>query len=201
MAILLLALLILAGLAVGDAIVENTTTATVTIAGQEMGGLTLGGWLTAFAVLGFISAYILLGMLASARRSRVRRRAMRSTEREMAERVAELERENTALRDRTVDDDSLPHREPAVRDDTLVEQPSHGDGDGHPGDWAGTGPGRRPVHGPAPVASEPSVVDDYPPSTTHDAGDRDRWPEPGDRDSAAVTDRPSSRRERLTGRS
>jgi hypothetical protein len=199
MAVLLLVLLALAGLIVGDAIVENTSTATVTLAGQEMGGLTMGGWLTAFAVLGFLSAYVFLGMLAAARRNRVRRRAIRSSEREMADRVAQLERENTALREHTVDDeDSLPHRQPPVRDDTLVDQPSHRHAGGQPDNVVETDASRRIDREPTSTAHGHSAVDDYPPGPTRDDAERDRWPEPAD--PRAPEERPSARRERLTGR-
>jgi hypothetical protein len=188
MAILLLVLLVLAGLLVGDAIVENTSTTTITIVGQELGGFTLGGWLAVFAVLGFVAAYLLLGMLAAARRNQTRRRALRSSEREMAQRVADLERENSALREHTVDADDLPHREPVAREDTLVDQPSHRplqrDGDQRPATRVfDEGSGRRATREPAPAAHEHSSVDDYPPSAPD--GRRDRWPEPGDQ--AATT--------------
>src|SRR5262245_60219399 len=99
MAILLALLVVLAGLLVGAVALENIAATTITVAGQDLSGLSLGSWLLVFAVLGFVSAYLILAMLAAARRGRLRRRAMRSSEREMAERVAELERENHALRD------------------------------------------------------------------------------------------------------
>src|SRR5262245_47640950 len=165
MAILLLILLALAGVVVGDAIVENTSTTTITIAGQELGGLTLGGWLTVFAALGFISAYFLLGMLASARRSQVRRRAVRSSEREMAQRVAELERENTALKEHTPDGDDLPRRGTGVRDDTLVDQPKHRSMPRDGEEWRATSvfegePGRKAARETAPAGRERTSVDD-----------------------------------------
>jgi uncharacterized membrane protein YccC len=113
MAILLLLLLVVAGLLVGDVAVENTAATTLTVAGRELDGLSLGGWLLAFTALGFVAAYMLLGMLAAARRDRTRRRALRSSEREMAERVAELERENLTLRRETRDGaDTLEHMPP-----------------------------------------------------------------------------------------
>jgi type II secretory pathway pseudopilin PulG len=97
MVVLLLLIVILAGLVAVDAVIENPDPASVTIAGQQLGGLPLGGWLAVFAVLGFIAAYVLLGGLAAARRSR--HREQRAREREMAQRVAELEHENVALRE------------------------------------------------------------------------------------------------------
>jgi membrane protein implicated in regulation of membrane protease activity len=127
MAILLALLLIIAGLFVGAVALENTTATTLTVAGQDLSGLSLGGWLLAFTVLGFLSAYLVLGMLAAARRGRMRRRALRSSEREMAERVAQLERENLALRDETVTHgtDGMGRTAPA---DTLVDTPAgHGE--------------------------------------------------------------------------
>jgi hypothetical protein len=176
MAILLLVVLVLAGLVVGDAIVENTSTTTITLAGQQLSGLTLGGWLLAFAVLGFVASYVLLGMLASARRSRVRRRAMRSSEREMAERVAELERENSALRDHSPDGSELPRRERAVKDDTLVEQPKYRKVGGDAAEpTGGTRRTRVAEREPASSTRAQSAVDDYPPGTD---GQRDRWPDP-----------------------
>lgn len=186
MAILLLVLLVLGGLAVGDAIVENTSTTTITIAGQELGGLTLGGWLTVFAAIGFISAYFLLGMLAAARRSQARRRAMRSSEREMAQRVAELERENTSLREHSGNGDDLPRRGTAVRDDTLVDQPKsqsmRRDGEERRATGVFEGePGRKAARETAPTGRDRSLVNDAPPSTP-DEGRRDRWPEPADGD-------------------
>jgi hypothetical protein len=99
MAILLLLVVVLAGLVAVDAVIENPDPASVTIAGQQLGGLPLGGWLAAFAALGFVAAYLLLGLVAAARRSRHRRRVQRAREREMAQRVAALERENVALRE------------------------------------------------------------------------------------------------------
>lgn len=199
MAILLLLLLVLAGLVVGDAIVENTSTTTITIAGQELGGFTLGGWLAAFAVLGFISAYFLLGMLAAARRNQTRRRALRSSEREMAQRVADLERENTALRGHTTDADDMPRRDPAVRDDTFVDQPGHRpiQRDDRPATRVfDRDPGREPVREPAPGTREHSAVDDYPPSAPPGDDRRDRWPEPHDQ----TRDTTTGRQDRLTQR-
>lgn len=128
MAILLLLLLVAAGLLVGDVALENTTATTITVAGREFGGLSLGGWMLAFAVLGFVSAYFVLGMLAAARRGRVRRRALRSSEREMADRVAELERENIALRgDTPATGDGGAAPEQGASSDTLVDTPAHRD--------------------------------------------------------------------------
>lgn len=108
MAILLLLIVILAGLVAVDAVIENPDPASVTIAGQQLGGLPLGGWLAAFAVLGFIAAYLLLGGLATARRRSHRRREQRAREREMAQRVAELEQENVALREPDDQPDDRP---------------------------------------------------------------------------------------------
>jgi membrane protein implicated in regulation of membrane protease activity len=122
MAILLALLLIVAGLFVGAVALENTTATTLTVAGQDLSGLSLGGWLLAFTALGFLSAYLVLGMLAAARRGSMRRRALRSSEREMAERVVQLERENLALRDST---DGTGRTAPT---DTLVDTPAgHGE--------------------------------------------------------------------------
>ena len=120
-------LAILCLLVIGDAVVENTEGGTVTLFGQQIAGFTEGGLLALAAGLGAIIACLLLLSVAASSRRRARRRELRSSQHDLEDRVAELERENAALRtqapgrhaaDRTVADHAH------TRDHNLADQPT-----------------------------------------------------------------------------
>jgi hypothetical protein len=98
MSALFLILAVLAAVIVGDAVVENTDSDTVTLFGQQITGLTQGALLLVAAGLGALTALLLVLALTASSRRRARRKDLRSTNREMEERVVDLERENAALR-------------------------------------------------------------------------------------------------------
>jgi ribosomal protein L29 len=97
MAALLLILAVLGIVVVANAVLENTAPMTVTLFGQELSGLNNGEWLAAAAGLGFLVMLFLALAMGISRRRRLRRDDVRSNE-ELADRVAELERENFVLR-------------------------------------------------------------------------------------------------------
>lgn len=99
MSVLLLILAILGVVVVVDAVLENTASSTVTLFGQELTGFSHGEWLAVAAALGFAIMLLLAGAVAAGGRRRARRQDLRATKDEMADRVAELERENYALRE------------------------------------------------------------------------------------------------------
>lgn len=102
MAALLLILAILGIVVLVDAVIENTATQTLTLFGQELsGGLSIGEWLAVAAGLGLLIMLLLSAAGAASRRRRARRHDLRATKDEMADRVAELERENYSLREST----------------------------------------------------------------------------------------------------
>jgi hypothetical protein len=99
MSVLLLILAILGVVVVVDAVLENTASSSVTLFGQELTGFSHGEWLAVAAALGFAIMLLLAGAVAAGGRRRARRQDLRATKDEMADRVAELERENFALRE------------------------------------------------------------------------------------------------------
>ena len=78
MAAFLLLLLAVAGaVVVANVMLENPTTAQVSVFGQPITGYPLG-WLLAMAAgLGFVVAWLLIGSLSTTRRRRERRRQLR----------------------------------------------------------------------------------------------------------------------------
>jgi hypothetical protein len=99
MAVLFLLLVVLVGVAIGDAVLENTAAGTVTLFNRSFDQLSSGELLAVFAGLGFLAAVFLFLAFGSSRSRRARRRELRSARRDAESRVEELEHENARLRD------------------------------------------------------------------------------------------------------
>jgi hypothetical protein len=112
MAAFFLLLAVLLGVVLGDALVENDGTGSLTLFGQTTERFNEGQLLLVFAGLGVLFALLLVLSVASTRRRRTRRREVRSDRREQGERIAELERDNARLQDDlTRRDEALAGRE------------------------------------------------------------------------------------------
>jgi type II secretory pathway pseudopilin PulG len=98
MAALFLLLAVLIGVVLVDAVLENTTTATLTVFNRSFDQLSTGELLVVFAGLGFLLALFLFLAFGSSRTRRARRKELRSARRDAEGRVEELERENARLR-------------------------------------------------------------------------------------------------------
>ena len=117
MAVIFVLLAILTGIAVGDAVLENKTAETVTLFNQSITGLTLGQFLAAAAAVGFALMLFLFLAGASSRTARRRRKELRANRRDLDQRLQELERENTSLRDQLATrNDELTRRATAEAD-------------------------------------------------------------------------------------
>ena len=99
MAVLFLLLAVLVGIVIGDAVLENSTAATVTLFDRSFDQLSFGELLAVFAGLGFLLAVFLSLAFGSSRARRTRRRELRSARRDAESRVDELLHENARLRD------------------------------------------------------------------------------------------------------
>ena len=99
MAILLFLLAIAGGVLVGDLVLENTAAGSVTVLDRSFTGYTQGQLLAVAAALGFMVGLLVVGSVGLRRARRVRRRELRRAERDLTAEVAELERENSSLRD------------------------------------------------------------------------------------------------------
>jgi hypothetical protein len=112
MAVFFLLLAFIVGIVVGDALIENESTGTITLFGQSTDQFTDGQLLLAFAGLGILFAVLLGLSLSSTRRRRARRRERRTAGRELEDRATELERDNARLRtDLTQREEALAGRE------------------------------------------------------------------------------------------
>jgi hypothetical protein len=98
MAAFFLLLCILVVVVIGDAVVENTETSSVTLFNQSFDQLSGGQLLALFAGLGFLLALFLFLAFGSSRTRRSRRKELKSRRRDAEGRVDELERENARLR-------------------------------------------------------------------------------------------------------
>jgi hypothetical protein len=127
MAAFLLILAVLCGVVLVDGVVENTASSHFTLFGQTLGGLSEGGVMLMAAALGAIITCLLLLSVAASSRRRARRKEMRSSQNDLEERIAELERENAALRST-----------PPSQTDVILDEPV----------------GARPMTSP-PAAAEP----------------------------------------------
>ena len=83
----------------GDLVVENTGTSTITVLNHPMTGYRDGVLLAVAAALGLVLGLLVVGSLSMRRVRRARRKQLRVAERELNGQLAELERENTRLRD------------------------------------------------------------------------------------------------------
>jgi uncharacterized membrane protein YciS (DUF1049 family) len=98
MAILLFLLAIAGGVLVGDLVLENTASGSVTVLDRTFTGYSQGQLLAAVAGLGFVIGALVVASLSLRRSRRVRVRELRQAERDLTDEVAELERENRSLR-------------------------------------------------------------------------------------------------------
>ena len=99
MAVLLFLLAIAGGVLVGDLVLENTAAGSVTVLDRSFTGFTEGQLLAAVAALGFVVGVLAVASVSLRRSRRVRRRELRRAEQDLTDEVAELERENSSLRD------------------------------------------------------------------------------------------------------
>jgi uncharacterized membrane protein YciS (DUF1049 family) len=99
MAVLLFLLAIAGGVLVGDLVLENTAAGSVTVLDRSFTGYSQGQLLAVVAAVGFMVGVLAVGSMSLRRARRVRRRELRRAEHDLTAEVAELERENTALRD------------------------------------------------------------------------------------------------------
>jgi uncharacterized membrane protein YciS (DUF1049 family) len=99
MAVLLFLLAIAGGVLVGDLVLENTTAGSVTVLDRSFTGYSQGQLLAAVAALGFVVGVLAVASVSLRRSRRVRRRELRRAEQDLSAEVAELERENSSLRD------------------------------------------------------------------------------------------------------
>jgi hypothetical protein len=125
MAALLLILAVLGIVVVANAVLENTVPMTVTLFGQDLSGLNNGEWLATAAGVGFLIMLFLALAMGISRRRRARQGDVRSNE-ELADRVAELERENYVLRQnsasRTAATDGAPRTDGVTRTEERVHR-------------------------------------------------------------------------------
>jgi hypothetical protein len=99
MAVLLFLLAIAGGVLVGDLVLENTAAGSVTVLDRSLTGYSQGQLLAAVAALGFMVGVLAVGSVSLRRARRVRRRELRRAEDDLTAEVAQLERENSGLRD------------------------------------------------------------------------------------------------------
>ncbi len=109
MAVLLLLLAVAGGALVGDLVLENTASGTVTVLDRSFTGFSQGQLLAAAAGLGLVVGVLAAAALGLRRSRRVRRKELRQAEQDLSAEVEELERENRALRDQ------LAHRDRQAR--------------------------------------------------------------------------------------
>jgi hypothetical protein len=114
MAILLFLLAIAGGALVGALVLENTAAASVSVLDRSLTGYTQGQWLAAAAALGFVVGVLLVGSFSLRRSRRVRRRELRRAEEELTAEVAELERENSSLREELARRAAVARRPPGA---------------------------------------------------------------------------------------
>ena len=99
MAVLLFLLAIAGGVLVGDLVLENTAAGSVTVMDRSFTGYSQGQLLAVVAAVGFMVGVLAVGSVTLRRARRARRRELRRAEHDLTADVAELERENTGLRD------------------------------------------------------------------------------------------------------
>jgi uncharacterized membrane protein YciS (DUF1049 family) len=99
MAVLLFLLAIAGGVLVGDLVLENTAAGSVTVMDRSFNGFSQGQLLAVVAAVGLVVGVLAVGSVSLRRSRRVRRRELRRAEHDLTAEVAELERENSDLRD------------------------------------------------------------------------------------------------------
>jgi uncharacterized membrane protein YciS (DUF1049 family) len=99
MAVLLFLLAVAGGVLVGDLVLENTAAGSVTVLDRSFTGFSQGQLLAVVAAVGFMVGVLAVGSVSLRRARRVRRRELRRAEQDLTAEVAELERENSSLRE------------------------------------------------------------------------------------------------------
>jgi hypothetical protein len=146
MAALFLVLAIVAGVVVGDLVLENTTAGDITVLHHTVTGYNEGLLLAMAVALGVVLGGLVVASASTTRTRRIRRKRLRTGERDLHRQVGELKRENARLRD------ELARRDQRVRHlgglaspadlgsttwagstaDHRVTVPSHQLAEGHP---------------------------------------------------------------------
>jgi hypothetical protein len=98
MAALFLVLAVVDAVLLGDAVLANTSASSVSVFGHSIVGFTQGQLLLVAAGLGLLGALLLELAWRSSGARRAKRRQLRAARRDLEGRVAELERDNTTLR-------------------------------------------------------------------------------------------------------
>ena len=98
MAALFLVLAVVGAVLVGDAVLANTSASSVSVFDHSITGFTQGQLLAVAAGLGLLCALLLGLAWRSSGARRAKRRQLRAARRDLEGRVAELERDNTTLR-------------------------------------------------------------------------------------------------------
>jgi len=109
MAAVLLVLAIVGAAVVGDLVLENTATGTITLLDHPVTGHSHGLLLAMAAAIGFVVGLLLVGSLSLRRSRRTRRKQLRTAEHELRGQLLEIGDENTRLRQ------ELARREEAAR--------------------------------------------------------------------------------------
>ena len=97
MAVLLLLLAIVGVVVVGDLVLENAATGAITLLHHPITGYSHGVLLAMAAALGFVLGLLVVGSVSMRQTRRARRRQLRTAQRELSERLVELERQNNRL--------------------------------------------------------------------------------------------------------
>jgi outer membrane murein-binding lipoprotein Lpp len=98
MAALFLVLAVVDAVLLGDAVFANTSATSVSVFNYSITGFTQGQLLVIAAGLGLLGALLLAAAWSWSGARRAKRRQLRAAQRDLEGRVAELERENTTLR-------------------------------------------------------------------------------------------------------
>jgi hypothetical protein len=98
MAVIFVLLSVLVGVAIGDAVLENTGPVTVTLFNRSFTELTQGQFLGVAAGAGALLLLFLATAATSSQARRLRRRERATARRGLGRRLQDLERENASLR-------------------------------------------------------------------------------------------------------
>jgi hypothetical protein len=99
MAAFFLVLAVIVGVVIGDAVVANTSAASIQLFDRAITSFTQGQLLVIAAGAGFVFASLLFLAWGSSKNRRLRRKERREVRRGMEGRIGELEKENASLRD------------------------------------------------------------------------------------------------------
>ena len=124
MALLFLLLVIIGAAVVGDFVLENTGADAITVLHHPITGYSSGLLLAMAAALGFVVGLLVVGSVSMRRTRRARRKQLRVVERELNGQLAELERENTRLRDELARRDLAARRLAGVAAAADLEPPA-----------------------------------------------------------------------------